>query len=142
MISEQERQFLEKQRIARLATADATGHPHVVPVCFVLEATNVYISIDEKPKKPMQNPLKRIRNLLENPAVALVADYYEDEDWSQLGWVMLQGKANLLYAGKEHDFAQNLLRQRYSQYAKMALQTLPVIAVRVQKVASWGKLSR
>lgn len=139
MPGERERAFLLGQRVARLASADPRGEPHVVPVCFALEGETVYVTIDEKPKRDAGRPLKRIRNLIENPAVSLVADHYE-EDWRRLGWVMLRGRAEILYRGVEHDLAQALLRARYPQYRTMRLETLPVIAIRVRRVTSWGNL--
>ena len=139
MLAERERTFLLGQRVARLASADARGEPHVVPVCFAVSGESVYITVDEKPKREPGRPLKRIRNLVENPAVALVADHYE-EDWRRLAWVMLRGRAEILHEGEEHDRAQDLLRARYPQYRKMSLAALTVIAVRIARVASWGDL--
>jgi PPOX class probable F420-dependent enzyme len=140
MLSEEQRRFLESRRVVRLATADAAGAPHVLPVCFAVEGSNAYITIDTKPKRPGVRTLKRLRNITENPAVALVADHYDDADWGRLGWVMLRGRAEVLAAGPEHDAAQRLLRQRYAQYATMALEDLPVIAIRIERVAGWGEL--
>ena len=81
-----------------------------------------------------------MRNILENPAVAVVVDRY-DEDWARLGWVMLRGEAEILGSGTEHDAAQTLLRSRYSQLTTMEIAQLPVIAVRITRVTSWGNLS-
>jgi PPOX class probable F420-dependent enzyme len=134
-----ERRFLASRRVAHLATADARGAPHVVPVCFALSGDALYITIDEKPKQPGAT-LKRLRNIAENPAVALVVDRY-DEDWSLLGWVMTRGRADILAKGEEHDSAQALLRSRYPQLAAMAIARHPVIAVRIERVTSWGNLS-
>jgi PPOX class probable F420-dependent enzyme len=140
MLSSREQRFLEAQRVARLATADARGVPHVVPVCFAIADGTLYVTIDEKPKRPSATPLKRLRNIEENPAVAIVVDRY-DEDWTRLGWVMLQGRADILTDGSEHARAQALLRARYPQLRAMAIDTLSVIAVRVERVLSWGDLS-
>lgn len=141
------RAWLAVQRVARLATADADGAPHAVPVCFALseDGGSLYITIDEKPKD-MARPLKRIRNILANPQVALVADHYA-EDWTQLAWVMVRGRAEVLEPALdeselgEHAAAQALLREKYPQYRQMALENLPVIAVRVERLAWWGALS-
>jgi PPOX class probable F420-dependent enzyme len=141
VVANQHIDFVNSQRVGRLATADARGNPHVVPVCFVLTDSVLYITIDEKPKQASTRPLKRLRNMLENPSVAFVADRYA-EDWTQLGWVMLRGRAEILHAGTEHDRAQDLLRARYPQYCAMALADLPVIALRVERVTSWGNLTR
>jgi hypothetical protein len=43
--------------------------------------------------------------------------------------------------GAEHDYAQSLLRSRYPQYRAMKLADLPVIAIRIERVTSWGNLS-
>jgi len=138
MVSEAQRRFLESRRVAHLATADAAGAPHVVPVCFAMRESAVYITIDQKPKG---NPraLRRLRNIAENPAAALVADRY-DEDWARLGWIMLRGRAEILETGAEHDAAQEMLRARYPQYRSMQLADLPVIALRIERVTSWGDL--
>lgn len=138
MPSARERRFLDAQRVARLATADRHGAPHVVPVCFAVVGHTLYITIDEKPKRT-DRPLKRLRNILENPAVAVVVDRY-DEDWTRLAWVMVRGRADILADGAEHGTAQALLRARYPQLDAMDIAALPVIAVRIDKVASWGNL--
>jgi len=140
MFTSVERKFVERLRVGRLATADRGGVPHVVPVCFASEGNNIYITIDEKPKAASPKRLKRLRNIEENPQVAIVIDEY-DEDWSRLAWVLLRGRAEILEKGDEHSRAQDLLRDRYSQIRGMSLKSLPVIAVRLSKVTSWGDLS-
>lgn len=132
--------WLAEQRVARLATADAAGVPHVIPVCFALspDRGSLYITIDEKPKSSAR-PLKRVRNILANPQVALTADHYS-EDWTQLAWAMARGCAEILNpAPGEHSEAQKLLRAKYPQYRSMALENLPVIAIRVERLTWWGK---
>jgi len=139
MLTEEQQRFLDGQRVARLATADADGRPHVIPICFVTMNNTVYLTIDEKPKKKSTALLKRIANVQENPHVALVVDHYED-DWSQLGWVMVQGRAEVLASGDEHDRAQASLRARYRQLTGMRIEALPVVAIRIEHAISWGKL--
>ncbi|MGH6917809.1 MAG: TIGR03668 family PPOX class F420-dependent oxidoreductase [Geminicoccaceae bacterium] len=138
MLTDPQRAFLAAQRVARLATADAAGRPHVVPICYALIRDKVYFTIDEKPKKKPR-ALKRLANLRANPQAALVVDRY-DEDWSRLGWVMVQGAAEIIESGPEHDEAQAALRARYPQLAAMRIKGLPVVAVRIEHVASWGRL--
>ena len=53
---------------------------------------------------------------------------------------MLRGRAEILEGGAEHDRAQELLRARYPQYRGMQLAELPVIAIRIERVTSWGDL--
>jgi PPOX class probable F420-dependent enzyme len=140
MVSDGERRFLTEQRIAHLATADRHAIPHVVPVCFAILDRTLYITIDEKPKRRSGIALKRLRNIAENPAVAVVVDRY-DEDWTRLGWVMLRGRAEILEEGAEHAEAQALLRCRYPQLGAMQIASRPVIAVRIEQTISWGDLS-
>ena len=139
MLTEIERRFVERQRVAHLATADHHGVPHVVPVCYTLSPDSLYITIDQKPKRARDRPLKRLRNIADNPRVAIVFDRY-DEDWRRLAWVMLHGRAEILTAGSEHDRAQSLLRSRYPQLDAMQIEELPVIVLHIERVASWGDL--
>jgi PPOX class probable F420-dependent enzyme len=132
------RAFCERGRVARLATADATGVPHLVPVCYAIMRDSLYITIDEKPKRA-DIPMKRLRNIAENPEVAVTVDRW-DEDWSRLAWVMLRGRAEILASGEEHDQAQARLRERYPQYRTMNLEPLPVIAMRITRATEWGAL--
>ena len=140
MLTPTQSTFLKGQRVARLATADEAGAPHIVPVCFVLDGASVYIGLDAKPKRVAPLRLKRVRNIAENAEVSLLVDRY-DEDWSRLGWVRLGGRAELIVEGQEHADALRLLRQRYFQYGSMLPDDAVVIAVRVNRVASWGDLS-
>ena len=138
-MKDSELNFLDHGRVARFATVDGNGQPHVVPICYAVADGTAYFTIDEKPKQPIPKSLKRIRNLQENPRVALVVDRY-DNDWARLGWVMLQGKGSLLASGEEHTRAQLLLKARYPQLAEMQIDELPVVAIRLNRVISWGNL--
>ncbi len=135
-LGDREREFLQHRRVAHLATTDAAGTPHVVPVCFALAGETIYIAIDRKPKSG--KPLKRLRNIAENPSVALSADHYDDTDWSRLRWVMVRGRAELLESGDEHDDAQARLCAKHRQLRAMDLAPLPVIAIRISRVTSWN----
>jgi PPOX class probable F420-dependent enzyme len=140
MLTDAQRRFLDHGRVGHLATADRTGAPHVVPVCYAIGADAAYIAIDEKPKNRAV-PLKRERNIRENPQAALVVDHY-DEDWTRLGWVMLRGRAGLIEPGDgEHAPAITLCRARYPQLRAMRLEVLPVIVLLIERIASWGDLS-
>ncbi|WP_448576556.1 TIGR03668 family PPOX class F420-dependent oxidoreductase [Thermomicrobium sp.] len=133
------RAFLEQQRVGHLATVSRGGEPHVVPICYAVADDTIYTPIDEKPKQPSRT-LRRVRNIEETGRAALVVDRY-DEDWTQLGWVLLRGRAELLAPGSpEQTRAVELLRQRYPQYRTMRLETQPVVALRIERVSVWGKL--
>ncbi len=139
VLSPEETSFLVRQRVARLATADRAGEPHAIPVCFAYDGRLIHIALDEKPKDVPATRLKRVRNILENPNVALVADRYS-EDWDLLAFVMVRGRAELVQPEREeHAAAVRLLRGKYHQYEKMKLEA-PVISIRPGRVASWGAL--
>jgi coenzyme F420-0:L-glutamate ligase/coenzyme F420-1:gamma-L-glutamate ligase len=98
------------------------------------------VALDEKPKRgdsPRQ--LRRVRNILDNPRVAIVADVY-GEDWSRLGFVLLRGLARLVDGGAEHAAAIDALRSRYRQYREMNLEARPIIAADIERVTMWGDL--
>ena len=138
VLGEDQAAFLVRQRVARLATSDGTGRPHAVPVCYACARASVYIALDEKPKDVPVTRLKRVRNILENPDVALIADRYTEE-WNLLAFVMVHGRAELLDPGtEEHTAAVRLLRGKYHQYEAMRIEENPVIAIRPERAASWG----
>ncbi len=140
VLSPEETSFLVRQRVARLATADGAGEPHAIPVCFAYDGRLIHLALDEKPKNVPATRLKRVRNILENPNVALVADRYS-EDWDLLAYVMVRGRAELVKPDREeHVAAVRLLRGKYYQYEKMKIEENPVISIRPERVASWGAL--
>jgi PPOX class probable F420-dependent enzyme len=143
-VDELARRFLERQRLAHLATVDSSGAPHVVPICFALLGETIYVSIDEKPKKSDDpSRLRRLRNIAANPRVAIVADVYDDAVWSRLGFVLLRGVARMVETtADEHASAIRELRTKYAQYRPMALDTRPLIAADITSVTTWGRIDR
>ena len=130
--------FVRGQRVGRLATADADGHPHVVPVCYAFDGERFYTPLDEKPKRVAGKELRRVRNIEARHEASLVIDQYDD-DWSRLGYVLVYGRADLLAPGDElHGQALALLRERYAQYREMALERQLVIVITPERVVSWG----
>ena len=132
--------FIRDRRVGRLATADARGKPSVVPVVYaslVLDAEPVIaIAIDEKPKGDPR-ALRRVRNILERPEIALVVDEYR-EDWGELTWVLVRGSASLIEPGDEgHAEALAALRLKYPQYTGMRLEERPAIVIRDLSTRSW-----
>ncbi len=120
-LSREAREFLERQRVGHLATADRAGNPHVVPVCYAWRAPHVYFVCDEKPKRGSPRALKRLANLRENPRAALVVDHYED-DWSQLAYLLLQLDAATVDDTTEYEAILDQLRGRYPGYRAMDLR--------------------
>src|SRR5438067_10105439 len=130
--------FIQMQRVARLATADADGHPHVVPVCYAFDGLRFYTPLDEKPKRVTEQQLRRVRNIEARPEAMLLIDQYDD-DWSRLGYVLVHGHAGLLQPEDSlHAHALVLLRERYVQYRSMVLEKHSVIIITPDSVTSWG----
>lgn len=119
----------EEARVARLATVDASGRPHLVPICFAIEGDTLYTAVDEKPKRTRR--LQRLANIEANPTVEVLIDHYED-DWSLLWWVRLRGVARIV----EDPHAVELLVAKYPQYRAQP-PTGPVIAVAIEERSEW-----
>jgi PPOX class probable F420-dependent enzyme len=116
--SEWMRQLVTAARVARLATVDADGRPHLVPVCFVLSADSagadrVHIAVDHKPKRGTE--LRRTANLRATGRASLLVDHY-DEDWSRLWWVRLDGYGAPVDDAAEAERAIDALAAKYPQY--------------------------
>jgi coenzyme F420-0:L-glutamate ligase/coenzyme F420-1:gamma-L-glutamate ligase len=139
-LTDADRGFLDSLPVARLATADGAGRPHAVPICFVVIEDTFYFAIDQKPKSGDVRKLKRLRNIANNPRVAVIADRY-DADWGRLGWVMIRGCAEVIGSGDAYELAQAALVKRYPPYAGMDLTGLPVVAIRIEQVTRWGNLA-
>jgi PPOX class probable F420-dependent enzyme len=131
--------LLAAHRVGHLATADANGAPHLVPVCFAHDRTGIYTAIDHKPKRQTGYRMKRIRNILENPQVAFLIDQYA-EDWQQLYYVMIRGPATILESGTEHHQALTLLEAKYPQYRErhLASSTGLVIKIVPASIQHWS----
>ena len=132
------RAFLARHRVARFASADAAGGPHIVPLCYALAGEHLYFVVDAKPKQPGGLALRRMRNLAENAAVALVVDDYA-EDWTALAFLMIRGRADIVTDGRERKRALTALRTRYPQYRAMALDgpEHPVVRITPNHAHLW-----
>jgi PPOX class probable F420-dependent enzyme len=123
-------------RVARLATVGADGRPHLVPMVFAVDGDTIYGAVDDKPKGTRR--LRRLANIAANPHVALLADHYDDADWTALWWVRADGTAGLVEAEAPRAArARELLVARYPQYR----DTPPagtVIAVTVTRWSGWA----
>jgi len=130
MSPQEARERFASARVARLATADAAGVPHLVPLVFALDGDTLYSAVDRKPKRTTD--LKRLRNVAANPRVALLADHYV-EDWDAIWWARADGSGRVLEAAPG---AVALLRERYAQYADAPPEG-PVLAVDVHRWSGW-----
>jgi PPOX class probable F420-dependent enzyme len=127
------RERLRLATVARLATIDPDGRPHVVPVVFALHGDTLYSAVDAKPKRSRR--LRRIENARARPDVTVLVDHYED-DWRNLWWVRLRGRARVLDSGDEADRALQLLVDKYAQY-RSERPGYPVLAIDVLEWRSW-----
>ncbi|HEX7142477.1 MAG TPA: pyridoxamine 5'-phosphate oxidase family protein [Nitrososphaeraceae archaeon] len=135
---------LNNSKIARLATVDPENHqPYIIPVVFVFNGTNIFIPIDDKPKKTVNsNQLKRVKNIQKNPNISFLIDTYDDEDWNNLSYLMIQGKARIVVNRlKDIDTIQkvhSLLSEKYFQYKKLVGIGDSCIVIDIQKVIKWN----
>ena len=120
-------------RVARLATTGSDGQPHVVPVTFAVDGDRICTAVDHKPKTTRN--LRRLRNIEENPRVALLADHYA-EDWATLWWVRVDGRASILTDAASVDHHLDLLAGRYEQY-RQTRPAGPVIVIEAVRWTGW-----
>jgi PPOX class probable F420-dependent enzyme len=119
--------------VAILSTAGADGAPHAVPVVFAVRGAVLYTAVDAKRKTTHR--LRRLANIAANPRVSLLVDHY-DEDWTQLWWVRADGVAAIHDSGEQMAAGYALLRQKYPQYDRIALDG-PVVTVDITRWSSW-----
>lgn len=133
MTPEEARTRFASARVARLATADADGVPHLVPITFAIDGDEILTAVDRKPKR--STVLRRLANLAANPRVAVLVDGW-DEDWSRLWWARADGTADVLHGRTDLERARDLLLGRYPQYAEVSIDG-PVIRIRVERWSGW-----
>jgi PPOX class probable F420-dependent enzyme len=132
---EESRELFARARIARLATVDAAGRPHLVPLAFAVTGNEIFSAVDAKPKRTTN--LRRLENVRANPQVALLADHYDDSDWDALWWVRADGTARVLEAEDvEARSGLALLAERYPQY-RVQPPRGPVLAIAVTRWSGW-----
>jgi PPOX class probable F420-dependent enzyme len=139
LAEDEARSRLAAARVARLATVNARGAPHLVPVTFAAAGDRIVTAVDHKPKRTTD--LARLRNLRARPHVCVLADHYE-ERWEALWWVRADGVARILAAGEEdaeRDAALDLLGAKYPRYRERRPEG-PVISVTVERWTGWAWL--
>jgi PPOX class probable F420-dependent enzyme len=122
-------------RVARLATTRPDGRPHVVPVCFAVDGDRIVSIVDDKPKRSER--LARLANVREHPAVSLLVDEYDDDDWSRLWWVRADGSAAVVEGGVDHERAAAALATKYAQYRELR-PSGAVLVVTVERWSGWS----
>jgi PPOX class probable F420-dependent enzyme len=147
MTATEARRRFAAARVARLATAqhptaqgepldrDDTCVPHLVPIVFVVANDTIYSAVDAKPKRT--TALRRLANVAANPAVAVLADHYDDRDWDALWWVRADGLGRILPPDDDEAVhAVTLLSDRYPQHREQR-PAGPVLAVDVARWSGW-----
>jgi PPOX class probable F420-dependent enzyme len=131
---EESRRRFAAARVARLATVDSDGRPHLVPVTFAVRDDLVVIAVDHKPKRSAA--LRRLANIEATGQVSLLVDEY-DEDWSRLWWVRADGTARVLRAEPDRREPVRWLCAKYPQYAQRPPDG-PVIRAAVTRWRGWS----
>jgi PPOX class probable F420-dependent enzyme len=134
LTEEETRTRLAGARVARLATVGDDGQPHLVPVTFAVDGDLIYTAVDYKPKKSAS--LRRLRNIRENPRVALLVDHYA-EDWDELWWVRVDGWASVVEDEQALQDPLDVLAQRYEQY-RDDRPAGPVIVIQADRWKGWS----
>ncbi|MFZ3394957.1 TIGR03668 family PPOX class F420-dependent oxidoreductase [Rhodococcus sp. 7Tela_A2] len=129
------RRRVTEARVARLATADGSGEPHLVPIVFALDGDAIHTCVDDKPKSTRR--LRRLADIAANPRVSVLVDHYSD-DWSQLWWIRIDGIATV-HAADTDAGATGLdaLVRKYPQY-RSTRPPGPVITIARLRWRSWS----
>lgn len=133
MTEDEARRRIADARVGRLASIDATGRPHVVPICFAVAGDAIVSVVDHKEKRTLE--LRRLDNVRQNPAVQLVVDHYDD-DWSSLWWVRVSGEGRVIEDGAERDDAIDVLARKYVQYRERR-PAGAVLLIDITQISSW-----
>jgi PPOX class probable F420-dependent enzyme len=137
MTADEARERFAWARVATLATADASGRPHLVPVTFVLTGGTLVFAVDHKPKRSYR--LKRLENIRANPVLCLLADCY-DEDWDRLWWARADGTGRVLPQPDSSAAAEryaDLLAEKYPRQYGPSPPQGPVVEIAVARWSGW-----
>ncbi len=136
LLTDKQKVFINEHRVARLSTVDDKGRPHVVPVVYAFSGKEIYTPIDGKPKKVSPEKLQRAVNVRQNQSVSLIIDDYS-EQWKDLAWLQIRGKAKLITKGDDYKAGAALLMKKYPQYGEMNINISAVIIISPTKILSW-----
>lgn len=134
MSEDEARQRIAAARVARLATVTPEGHPHLVPIVFVLEGDVLHFAVDRKPKST--TALRRLANISTNPGVSLLVDHYED-DWTRLWWARADGTAAV------REVSEDVLARLVAKYPPYVAEPPPgpVVEVTISRWTGWRSSS-
>ena len=127
-------ELLGHARVATLATIRIDGRVDLVPITFAFDDEVVVTAIDHKKKSTTE--LKRLDNIRQFPEAKLLADHYDDQDWTRLWWVRIRGRAKVHQTGDEYERSLDLLSDRYTQYVETRPQG-SVIVIERTELTGW-----
>jgi PPOX class probable F420-dependent enzyme len=133
-----ERTLLDAARTATLATMGVDRRPRLVPICFVVVDDVVWSPLDEKPKAVRDvRHLARVRDIMARPDVSLLVDRWS-EDWSELAWLRIGGRATLVEPDAVPPGVIAALRAKHPQYRDHDLEHRPALRIEVATTAGWS----
>ncbi len=126
-LSREEKRFLERARVCRVASVDPRGVTHAAPLCHAFDATTrtAYVATSGV---TAENLKRRRRGAIE------CDDYFED--WDRLRGLVAHVRARLVRGGAELAHARQLLKRKFKQYRDTEIDE--VIALKIEGVTSWG----
>lgn len=127
------RGVLDSAERAVMTTVDPDGYPHTVPVVFAIDDGEVVTPIDRKPKTGKK--LRRVRNLERDPRATLLVDRWSEE-WTELAWVMIRGRASLHAADRSFNEIEKIIT-RYPEY-RDTIQGSDVIRIVPERISWWS----
>jgi PPOX class probable F420-dependent enzyme len=136
MTEEEAKQRFAAARVARLATVTPANDPHIVPICFAVDGDTIFSAVDAKPKRSPD--LKRLRNIGAHPSVTLLVDHYDDDDWTKVWWVRVDGHGTVIDDGPQRDRGLELLTAKYSQYRGSADLLGRIVVVEAVRWRFWA----
>lgn len=119
--------FLRSSEVCRLATVSKDGKPQVTPVVYAMDGTGFVMAVDYGTKK--------LKNVRENPNVALVVDRLRPTRA-----VTVEGVCEVYERGTEYPRLLQLLMDKFESYRKnpRGEGESPVFHVNPTKHVSWG----
>jgi len=125
-LTPREVKFLKAHELCRLATASKDGTPHVVPVIYTLDGGDIIIAVDYKTKK--------LKNLRENPKVALVVDEYRPNRG-----LMVEGDCEIIERGREYLRLLQILFDRFVFYRRnpWGEGESPILKIKSRNAVMW-----
>jgi len=128
-LSKEEKRFLERARVCRIASVNKRGGTHVAPLCHAFDpATRTAYVYTAETGVTAGNLRARDRAAIE------CDDYFED--WSRIRGVVAHVRAKEIRRGAQLERARRLLQKKFKQYREEDIDY--VIELRVERITSWG----